>query len=131
MEVIQQQANPSPILTCSTESDKFTSKNSSIGNKVLDYPVGLITVDEVAMAGNIFGASMYNSSYYLYTNKNYWTGTPLNYDGSSVMLFIVNSSGDIYYYYPETYYGVRPVISLSADVKLSGSGTWNDVYIVS
>ena len=123
--------NPSPILTCSTESDKFTSKNSSIGNKVLDYPVGLIAVDEVAMAGNIYGASMYNSSYYLYTNKNYWTGTPANYDRAQVMLFLVNSSGDIYHYYPETYYGVRPVISLSSSVKLSGDGTWNNVYTVS
>ena len=123
--------NPSPILTCSTESDKFTSKNSSIGNKVLDYPVGLITVDEVAMAGNIYDASMFNSSYYLYTNKNYWTGTPANYDRAQVMLFLVNSSGDIYHNYPETYYGVRPVISLSSSVKLSGDGTWNNIYTVS
>ncbi len=43
--------NKSPKLTCPTESDKFTSRKSSMGNKALDYPVGLITADEVAMAG--------------------------------------------------------------------------------
>ena len=58
----------SPVLTCPTASDKFTV-NTSNGNGALTYPVGLITADEVAMAGGVYGTS--NRSYYLYTNQDY------------------------------------------------------------
>ena len=75
-------SNKTPILTCPTASDKFTSKGSSIGNKKLEYPVGLITADEVSMAGGVYHSdnSSYsnNSSYYLYTNQIYWLGSPLS-----------------------------------------------------
>ena len=61
----------SPVLTCPTASDKFTV-NTSNGNGALTYPVGLITADEVAMAGGKSGSN--NSTYYLYTNRSYWLG---------------------------------------------------------
>ena len=121
--------NKVPILTCPEESDKFTSKESSIGNKALEYPVGLITADEVAMAGGV--NSSINTTYYLYTNQNYWAGSPFESRKNIASEFIVNSSG----YNANTYMnysrvGVRPVISLSSKAKLSGSGTYNDVYTV-
>ena len=121
----------SPILTCPTESDKFTSKNSSIGNKALDYPVGLITADEVAMAGGKYQTS--NSSYYLYTKQVYWSGSPRNFDGYSAYAneFLVYSSGTLNDTDVDYAYGARPVVSLSSKAKLSGSGTYNDVYTVS
>ena len=120
----------SPVLTCPTESDKFTSKNSSIGNKALDYPVGLITVDEVAMAGGVAGIG--NRSYYLYTNQAYWSGSPHIFHSSGAALgFRVYSSGSLNNYNVNTDYGARPVISLSSKAKLSGNGTYNDVYTVS
>ena len=154
-----------PILTCPTASDKFTSKGSSIGNKKLEYPVGLITADEVSMAGGREKTTTDNSSYYLYTNQTYWSGSPSSFTtktGSSgnfgASEFIVSSSGDLagspgqhYGYVVEVppvdgsdsgsdsgsnsgsgnLYGVRPVVSLSSKVKLSGNGTYNDVYTVS
>ena len=121
-------SNKKPILTCQTASDKFTSKNSSIGNKALEYPVGLITADEIAMAGG--GSS--NSSYYLYTNKNYWSGSP-NYfaSGGAAAEFIVNYQGSVDAVFVDyTYVGARPVINLSSEAKLIGDGTWNNVYEV-
>ena len=45
--------------------------------------------------------------------------------------FRVGSSGIIESPYVGSYTGARPVISLSSEVKLSGSGTYNDVYTVS
>ena len=33
-------------------------------------------------------------------------------------------------YVNDTTYGIRPVISLSPEAKLSGNGTWNNVYEV-
>ena len=123
----------SPMLTCPTESDKFTSKQSSIGNKVLDYPVGLITADEVAMAGAVAYKS--NTSYYLHTNQDYWTGSPFHFESNFYMegAYVdgLYTSQTITPFAVTNSFGVRPVISLSPKAKLSGSGTYNDIYTVS
>ena len=120
--------NKKPILTCPEESDKFTSKRSSIGNKALEYPVGLITADEVAMAGGVYGTS--NSNYYLYTNQYYWWGSP-HYSSSYSTTFRMSTSGGIEASYVYNDYGVRPVISLSSKAKLLGNGTYSNPYRVS
>ena len=123
-------SNKTPILTCPTASDKFTSKGSSIGNKKLEYPVGLITADEVSMAGGVYHSD--NSSYYLYTNQIYWLGSPgTSPSNGFVYGFIVYSSGYINYYGVGSSNGVRPVISLSSEAKLSGYGTYSNPYTVS
>ncbi len=123
-------SNKTPILTCPTASDKFTV-NTSNGNGALTYPVGLITADEVAMAGGVYGYS--NSSYYLYTNQSYWSGSPGYFYSSSsfVTNLFVNSSGSLSLNAFFIASGIRPVISLSSSVKLSGDGTYNNVYMVS
>ncbi len=123
--------NKSPILTCPTDSDKFTSKKSSIGNKILDYPVGLITADEVAMAGGVYESN--NTLYYLYTGQSYWTGSPYYYVSpyTPAYEFYISSSGSIENNWVARSASSRPVISLSSSIKLSGDGTWNNVYIPS
>ena len=123
--------NKSPQLKCPTASDKFTV-NTSNGNGALTYPVGLITADEVAMAGGKFGTG--NSTYYLYTNQHYWSGSPsIFYSAySSASEFIVYSSGSIGINYVVDHgIGARPVVSLSSKVKLSGNGTYSNPYTVS
>ncbi len=123
--------NKSPQLKCPTASDKFTSRKSSIGNKALTYPVGLITADEVAMAGGVYGSI--NSSYYLYTSSFYWSGSPYDFfsDYSSAGEFSVSNGGDIGAGSVNITYGARPVVSLSSKVKLSGNGTYSKPYTVS
>ena len=123
--------NKSPQLKCPTASDKFTSRKSSIGNKALTYPVGLITADEVAMAGGVYGSI--NSSYYLHTSSFYWSGSPYDFfsDYSSAGEFSVSNGGDIGAGSVNITYGARPVVSLSSKAKISGSGTYDDVYTVS
>ena len=125
--------NKSPKLTCPTTSDKFTSKKSSMGNKALDYPVGLITADEIAMAGVVYGYSYTNRSYYLYTGQYYWSGSPYDFfsNDSIADVFRVNADGHFDAPYVLFSAGARPVVSLSSKAKLSGSGTYNDVYTVS
>ena len=118
----------SPVLTCPTASDKFTV-NTSNGNGALTYPIGLITADEVAMAGGKYSSS--NSSYYLYTNQNYWLGSPSSFISNTAIEFFVNSSGFIGAADMYNSCGARPVVSLSSKAKLSGSGTYDDVYTVS
>ena len=122
--------NKSPQLKCPTASDKFTV-NASNGNGALTYPVGLITADEVAMAGGVYGSD--NSSYYLYTNQYYWSGSPRNF-GSGISFageFSVYSSGFLTEYRVTDTRGARPVVSLSSKAKLSGSGTYSNPYTVS
>ena len=128
-------SNKTPILTCPTASDKFTV-NTSNGNGALTYPVGLITADEVSMAGGVYRSddSSYsnNSSYYLYTNQIYWSGSPgTSPSNGFVYGFIVYSSGYINYYGVGSSNGARPVISLSSEAKLSGNGTYSNPYTVS
>ena len=125
--------NKSPQLKCPTASDKFTSRKSSIGNKALTYPVGLITADEVAMAGGVYGSSNTNSSYYLYTNQYYWSGSPDSFysDFSLARGFSVYSSGGIGSSNVDDNGGARPVVSLSSKAKLSGNGTYSKPYTVS
>ena len=124
-------STPNPQLKCPTESDKFTSKESSIGNSALTYPVGLITADEAAMAGGKLYSG--NSTYYLYTNQYYWLGSPDTFYNSGNRIaaeFYVTNEGSRDAGIVDDSYGARPVISLSSEAKLSGDGTWNNPYIV-
>ena len=122
--------NKSPKLTCTTASDKFTV-NTGNGNGALDYPVGLITADEVAMAGGVWNTS--NSSYYLYTNQYYWSGSPDYFRSGTAdaIEFTVNSSGTLSHLIVNDNVGARPVVSLSSKAKLSGSGIYSNPYTVS
>ena len=119
-----------PILTCAVDSDRFTvNKINGKGNSALDYPVGLITADEVAMAGGVAGTE--NSSYYLYTPQGYWLGSP-SYSRNGSCEFAVYYYGSLRFEFQlSSEFDTRPVISLSSDTKLLGSGTYDDVYVVS
>src|SRR5699024_4256666 len=87
--------NKQPTYEC-PDGDLYTTKGSEDGNKALTYPIGLITADEVAYAGGVYGQT--NESYYLYTNSNYWTMSPSYFNGSFARVFAVHSSGQLNYY---------------------------------
>ena len=118
-----------PMLTCAVDSDRFTvNKINGKGNSSLTYPIGLITIDEVEMAGNNWSES--NTSYYLHIESNYWVGSPRAFGISDSSVFSVYFDGNLSHGYSPSDPGVRPVISLSSESKLLGSGTYNDVYTV-
>ena len=119
-----------PILTCAVDSDRFTvNKINSKGNSALTYPIGLITIDELEMAGN--NLSKRNTSYYLHTGANYWAGSPDVFNfGDSARGFAVFDDGNLNYVFVNYSSGARGVVSLSSESKLLGSGTYNDVYTV-
>ena len=123
-------AQYTPIVTCPRNIDKFTVNTASIGNKALTYPVGLITADEVIIAGAKFGTS--NSDYYLFTGQNLWTISPSNIDGGA-RLFRVNYEGHLGNSSAiETSIGVRPVIALKAGYLITGGdGSTDSPYTVS
>ena len=119
-----------PMLTCAVDSDRFTvNKINGKGNSALTYPIGLITIDELEMAGNNWSES--NTNYYLHTGANYWAGSPLEfYDGNGANEFDVLGDGTLNGGYVRSKFGARGVVSLSSKAKLSGNGTYNDVYTV-
>ena len=118
-----------PNLKCSQVDDYFTVSNNDKGNLELIYPVGLITSDEIVLAGGFGGVS--NLSYYLYTNQVYWTISPYSFNGSYVSAFIVGSIGTFGYRDVSGTYGVRPVINLDKNVTLSsGDGTIDNPYVI-
>ena len=107
-----------PTLKCSNTNDIYTTK------------VGLITADEVRMAG---GTTSSNRSYYLYTGQYYWTMSPYYADsGGWARVFLVSSNGSFGGSSVNNAWGVRPVLNLSADVTISsGDGTSSNPYVIS
>ena len=105
--------------------DLFTTKNSGRGNEVLTNPVGLITSDEVVMAGG-FGGTV-GTNYWLYTNQYYWTMSPFDYDVRGwTSMFDVYVDGLLRADGVDSAYGVRPVINLNADIEFSGGNGKSD-----
>ena len=91
---------------------------------------GLITADEIVLAGGKFNTD--NSAFYLNNNMAYWAGSPAGFDGSYSHVFVLIpldglGYGGVY----DRGNAARGVVSLSSESKLLGSGTYNDVYIVS
>ena len=122
-------SNSSPSLQCDSR-DIYTTKESSTGNKALTYPVGLITADEVVLAGLPWNSRGYTTTNYLYTGQAYWTMTPYYYYSSNAMMFDVNVQSALYNADTNTTLGIRPVINLRADVQITGSGTTSDPFKV-
>ena len=116
-----------PRLTCSQQNDRFTVDDEVTGNGDLSYPIGIVTTDEVVLAG---GYSSNNYGYYLYTGNYYRTMSPSGFpDYTSVR--IVNFDGSAYYISNvDSSYGVRPVINLKADSLKLGDGSASNPYIV-
>ncbi len=120
-----------PTFKCQNDSDLYTVTNSSHGNHALAYPIGLITADDIAFAGGVVRTS--NGYYYLNVNSLYWTISPWFYYGANgSTVFNVNSEGSLVGSMSNaSTLAIRPVINLSSDVTITGSGTSTDPYIVS
>ena len=131
--------NKNPSFKCpNLSNDGFTLKASGAtsivkasgsGNNVLNYPIGLITIDEAAFAGGSQGYM--NQKYYLYTGSNYWTMSPYDFNSynASARALIITANGGSYAYGGNQ--GIRPVINLKPDVLyINGIGTESDPYII-
>ena len=107
-----------PSLKCNGELSKITSK------------VGLITADEIAFSGLIFGN--YNHSTYLQENTGtnwWWSLSPYYFNGNNAYVWFV-FSGRLNGNSVNADYGVRPVISLISSTNVTGDGTSENPFIV-
>ena len=110
-----------PSLKCNGELSKINSK------------VGLITADELALAGYAYNIS--NTTTYLQENATdtyWWSLSPFYFNGDSAYVWSVRGSdgyfGNYYVYYTV---GVRPSISLKSTTNVTGEGTSSTPYIIS
>ena len=117
--------NNLPSFYCKQNNDKFTV-NTSKGNGSLQYPVGLVTLDELMYAG---ATSKANSSLYLSTGTDYYTMTPTIFNPQSKAAnFSFGNSNTIKQGTVSFSYGVRPVITLNGNTTLQGTGSKNDPF---
>lgn len=97
----------------------------------LSTKVGLLTVDEVVLAG---ASTSENKDYYLYNETietDYYTMTSAK-SNNGYFPFIVKTNGAISDSTNGTLIrGVRPVINVVRDVKVVGTGTKDDPYVIS
>ena len=109
-----------PSLKCNRELSKITSK------------VGLITADELALAGYAYGSC--NTTTYLQENANgswWWSLSPGYFYGSNASVWGVDgSSGSFDSNYVNNAGGVRPSISLKSTTNVTGNGTSENPYKV-
>ena len=131
-----------PSLKCENVSDYYTVSSSLSGNKVLIYPVGLITADEILLAGT--GGGIFDGSYdyqksainaYISCGSYFLTMTPVGYynpygifDSGSI-IFGVGAQGTLDDGFTFISGKIRPVINLKSTLKFTGDGTKNNPYI--
>ena len=121
-----------PSFKCSNKNDLYTVSNDK-GNKALEYPVGLLSVDEAIFAGAQYNSL--NRNYYLYNeNEPWWLmdaagsyNNPDDLDRASTL--VAAGSQGIYASDVRKELSVRPVVNLKNNVVYkSGKGTYDDPY---
>lgn len=134
----------SPTLVATTKDDMF-SVTTTKGNGKLTKPIGLLTADEVVLAGGTttgatvtgYGTAYKNTEFYLYTGDyptyGFWTMTPRRVGSGATNNHIILSK-EVAVIWSEpvvtTQRYVRPVINLKANTLFKGSGTKTDPYVI-
>ena len=122
--------------------DKFSASTSGGGNGQLTYPIALMTADEFIFAGGKSGGALSSPYAWFYTNSEGNSVTGVKYWYLLSPYFFYNSKAYLFYVYSSSNpgylggsaannpVGVRPVISLSSCVKVTGSGIPGDPYVL-
>ena len=127
-------AKANPSYNCTNIKDAFSVDNTSAK---LDYPVSLMTADEIAFAGGVAFQNMSTPYAWFISNSagtqvstDWWSLSPVGWDGSYAFVWYWYSG---YAYLNNGYvndtYAVRPAISLKSCIKYStGNGTYETPY---
>lgn len=124
--------NTAQFICPNKERDLYTTTDSSIGNKALTYPVGLITYDELVFAG--MDQRNINKLSWIYSSQHYWTMSPSAFGATGGIAIEWRQDGSGYLNrWPSVtgWYDARPVINLKSDTLITGGiGTSSDPFIV-
>ena len=134
-----------PSLICPKDNDggklsKFTVDDMVNGNGSLDYKIGLLTADEMVLAGMVTYQVYTNNNYdetsvtsYLRNNANdnYWTLSPVAFAGDDASVWLARNDGNLFGGTVADAYALRPVVSLKSATTISGgNGTASSPFIV-
>lgn len=118
-----------PSMECENVTDQFSVSNTQAK---LKYPVGLLTADEIIVAGTAGNSSTANNTYYLYTGNYFWSLSSRYYGNGVAFGFSVDKYG--YFASDKMTYpgGLRPVVSLKLGTEFEdgGDGTPTNPYVV-
>ena len=128
--------NDNPNIYSRYTVEKTTTNNGTITNGNLTYPIGLITADEMYLAGAYYAT--YNYDHYLTDSKiaellfdNWYSMTPAIYSASVARVGVYqNYRFNHNVGHVVANYGVRPVINLNSQVLVTGNGTSDNPYKV-
>ena len=117
-----------PSLSCTNKADSYTVTETATGNGLLTYKVGMLTSDEIMLAGGAFGS---NDSYYLYNGQFWWSLSPNYWRGDYALGFVVYGVGALDDGAVDNEFGVRPAVSLQLGTTFSGgTGINTDPYVI-
>ena len=119
--------NNKMMLTCPQKNDAFTVSDTNKGNGALTYGVGLVTTDEVVLAG---GWKSSNLKFYLYNGQSYWTMSPFEFDATFGLGERIVASNGLSETLGNVIHinGARPTLNLKSEVLSRGIGTVSDPY---
>ena len=127
-------AKANPSYNCTNIKDAFSVDNTSAK---LDYPVSLMTADEIAFAGGVAFQNMSTPYAWFISNSagtqvstDWWSLSPLDWYGSNAFVWYWNSgSANLGSNGVGGTGAVRPAISLKSCIKYStGNGTYETPY---
>ena len=134
-----------PSLICPKDNDggklsKFTVDDTVNGNGNLDYKIGLLTVDEMALAGMTTISAYFNNNYdvtsvtsYLRSNANYryWTLSPFGFLYGYARVWRSDGDGRLGGDNVGGSYALRPIVSLKSATTISGgNGTASSPFVI-
>ena len=107
-------------LVCANETDRFSHSNAKA---YLKYPIGLLSVPELSLAG-------YGSSHYFNNERYVWLGSPGSFINSDASAGLIDASG-FGSGHVDSSGGVRPSVSLKPDTSyLSGDGSYTLPFVI-
>ena len=109
-----------PTIICPVSSDDFGGE--------YNLKVGLLSADEVAIAGGVYNSN--NNSYYLYNGDGFYTMSGAEFTDETAYIFAVSNTGALITTGLNSGLGIRPVINVDASITASGTGTIDDPYVL-
>ena len=120
-----------PALTCKTDSNSISKYTAKVALPRLEE---ILSSNSNANGGNVNDTYFSSMTSYLFNGQNMWTMSPAQ--ATSISVWGIKSSsegiGSLTYSSVEnsSTYRVRPVINIASTVKVTGSGSIDDMYTV-
>ena len=118
-----------PSLKCPDPLDN--SNNIRPYGGIYKTKIGLITIDEMNMAGLSYNQLYADETNYIYHDYWWWSISP-HY--SSYSIFVCGSIQGFFHYYnsstTNSAHAVVPVINLKSDIKVTGDGSESNPFVV-